>query len=136
MDRAIELKVGRTTLSYGEDWYDRRFDQWYRNQRYYYKDIDYLGYKRSTPIGVQFHYQIYKTLGNNPSSGFEWYYGGGAQMRFQGYRYDYRYKLEGRGNEWFYETGRCVVNLDVGGDVQIGIEYTFQDAPPFSFFRC
>ena len=122
-NRALELSVGRTHFSYDDDWYFRKFGNWYDNQGFRHRDIDYLGHQRSVPIGVQLHYIIQKELSPNISD-LDWYYGFGGQARFQSYRYDYRYKIEGE-RDWLYTTGRRTVDFDLGGDVVIGLEYTF-----------
>lgn len=130
-DRALELSIGRTHWFYDDDWYDRRFDDWYEAQRFRYRDLRYVGHEKSVPIGLQLHYLFHKDIagtGRGGASGLDWYYGFGGQIRFQGYRYDYRYRREGN-PDWYYETSSRIVDFDLGGDVVIGLEYTFANAP-------
>jgi hypothetical protein len=128
---ALELSLGRTYLWNHGRWYDRRFDDWYRDQHFGYRDFQYLGYHSSPPIGVQLHYLIhngFRRSGENGLEGLTWYYGFGAQFRFQTFYYSYRYKVEGR-PDWFYEDGESVTDLDIGADGVIGLEYNFKNAP-------
>jgi hypothetical protein len=62
------------------------------------------------------------------TAGLDWYYGFGAQLRMQRFRYDYRYKLEGN-NEWYVVYDADVVETDLGLDGVLGVEYKFPDAP-------
>lgn len=128
-DKSLELSIGRTYWSYDDDWYFRRFDDWFEEQNFRYRDLDYLDHRRSVPIGIQLHYLIHKEISQN-LAGLDWYYGFGAQIRLQGYRYDYRYKLEdSHDRDWYYETGRRVFDFDIGGDIVVGLEYTFPNTP-------
>lgn len=133
-DRAFEISVGRTHWFYDDDWYGRRFDDWYERQRFGYRDLNYRGYDASAPIGLQAHYLFREGINKSTAlnrTGLEWYYGFGAQLRFQSYRYDYRYKRDG-GRDWYYTTSDRIVDVDIGGDVVIGLEYTFK--APISVF--
>lgn len=130
-NKALELSVGRTHILSRRGWYDERFDNWYKDKNYGYKDFQYLGYTASAPIGIQLHYLFQKNiskLGDENISGLHWYFGFGGQFRFQRYTFDYRYKLDGN-NEWFYATGESVADLDIGADGVIGLEYRFKDVP-------
>jgi len=129
--KAFELSVGRTHMFSRKDYYDNRFNDWYDDKRFGYKDFQYLDYKTAAPIGIQLHYLIQKGINkvaDEGISGLEWYFGFGGQIRFQSYTYDYRYKLEGH-LEWIYTTGEKVTDLDIGVDGVIGLEYTFKDIP-------
>lgn len=129
-NNALEISVGRTHWS-GRRWYDNRFDDWYKDQKFGYSEFQYRGYSASTPIGIQVHYLYRKsinTVADEQINGLEWYYGFGGQFRYQTYTYDYRYKLSGDPN-WYYETGERVTDFDIGVDGVIGLEYTFEDAP-------
>jgi hypothetical protein len=125
-NNAFELSVGRTHWWYGPRWYDRRFYDWYEDQKFGYKDFQYVGYRASVPVGVQLHYLFRKGLNDAP--GLEWYYGFGGQLRYQTFRYDYRYKWDGS-PDWIYADGGRVTDLDLGADGVIGLEYRFKDAP-------
>ena len=129
-NHAFELSVGRSHLWYGRGWYDKRFNGWYEKQKFGYKDFHYIGYWSSVPIGIQVHYLVQKGLKN--AEGLDWYYGIGGQLRYQTFRYDYRYKLDGN-PDWFYDKGSRVTDIDVGIDGVIGLEYKFRNAP-FSMF--
>lgn len=128
---ALELSVGRTYWLYHRGWYDRRFVAWYDEQKFGYKEFQYIGYSASPPIGVQLHYLIRKpisSVGEETTSGLEWYFGFGGQVRYQTFFFDYRYKLEGS-PDWFYATGGRVTDLDIGPDGVIGLEYIFHEVP-------
>lgn len=132
---ALEFSLGRTHMFFDNDYYDNRFNDWYYDEGFGYTDFQYIGHKASSPIGLQFHYLIQKSinrLGDENVSGLDWYYGFGGQIRFQSYTYDYRYKLSGR-NDWIYTTGERVTDVDLGVDGVIGLEYTLKDVP-LSFF--
>ncbi|WP_439183357.1 SH3 domain-containing protein [Carboxylicivirga taeanensis] len=132
--KALEFSLGRTHM-FDDDYYDDRFNDWYYDEGFGYADIQYLGYKVSSPIGLQVHYLIHKPinrLGDESVSGLDWYYGFGGQLRFQSYTYNYRYRLPGR-NDWFYNTGEKETDVDLGADGVIGLEYTLPKAP-VSFF--
>lgn len=130
-NNAIELSVGRTHWSARDNWYNNRFDDWYKDKKFGHHDFQYWGHKASTPIGVQLHYLFRKSINqvaDESVRGLEWYYGFGGQFRYQTYSYDYRYKLDGDPN-WYYNSGERVTDLDIGVDGVIGLEYTFEDAP-------
>ena len=129
--KAFELSVGRSHVFNGKGYYDNRFNDWYYDKKFGYKDFQYSGFKSSTPISIQFHYLIQKginKIADDDISGLEWYFGFGGQIRSQSYTYDYRYKLEGD-SEWFYAEGEKVTDIDIGADGVIGLEYTFKNAP-------
>jgi hypothetical protein len=127
---AFELNVGRTHGLYGRGWYDRRFDGWYPKQNFNYQDFQYLGYRSSVPLGIQVHYLLRRDIAK--ISGLEWYFGGGGQLRYQSYEFDYRYRLTGD-PRWHYARGGRSTDWDVGVDGVIGMEYFFRDVP-FSLF--
>lgn len=130
---ALELSIGRSYMfTGGPRYYNRRFDHWYRDWHRdypYYREVDYLGYSRSFPISFQLHYLFQKDL--KGVDNLQWYWGLGAQARFQKYYLDYRYKLEGS-NKWLHASER-VTDLDLGVDGVLGLEYTLADVP-LSFF--
>ncbi|MHB1279508.1 MAG: hypothetical protein ACYC1Q_14060 [Bacteroidia bacterium] len=132
---ALELSIGRTYVWGYRNWYNDRFHDWYIDQHYPYKDFQYIGYRSSGPLGVQLHYLFnnpIKNVGKEDLSGLQWYYGIGAQFRFQTYDFDYRYKLDGD-PDWHYAKGERVTNIDLGVDGVLGLEYRFKTAP-FSVF--
>lgn len=130
---ALELSFGRTYVWGHRNWYNDRFNYWYGNQKFGYKEFQYIGYRSSAPLGLQLHY-----LFNNPvknvknAEGLHWYYGIGAQFRFQSYDFDYRYKLDGD-PDWYYARGERVTDIDLGVDGVLGLEYRFKTVP-FSLF--
>ena len=127
-NNALELNFGRTHLFGGKGYYNNRFDDWYLENKFGYKDFQYLGFKASVPIGFQLHYLIHKDIPIDDLEGLQWYFGAGGQLRFQTYTFDYRYKLEGN-SEWFYSTGERVTDIDFGGDGVIGLEFLIPDSP-------
>ncbi len=130
-NKAIELNVGRTHWWDGNGWYNNRFNNWYKDGKFGYDDYEYLGYKANVPLSVQVHYLI-----NNDITEFEddlpgnldWYYGAGVQMRYRSYLYNYRYKDAGDPS-WKYTDTGWEVDLDLGIDAVIGLEYRFEDLP-------
>lgn len=123
---AWEINFGRSYLFNGNRWYNNHFDYWYEKQKYGYKEYQYLGYAAGVPLSLQLHY-----LFRNPvksTAGLEWYWGIGAQFRFQRYFYSYRYKLYNDPN-WYYSYDRAVTDIDLGFDGIIGLEYNFKDVP-------
>lgn len=130
-NNALEISIGRTHWFSGRGWYRNRFDKWYEDQRFDYKEYQFIGYRASAPIGLQVHYLFQKSInsiGDSKVSGLDWYLGFGGQLRFRNYDYDYRYKLHGDPN-WYYERGGRVSDIDLGVDGVIGLEYTFEEVP-------
>lgn len=128
-NKALELSVGRTHTFTNNGYYDNKFKDFHPDINY--TDIQYVDYKASTPLSFQFHYLIQKPINkveNINTSGLFWYYGFGAQFRFQTYTFNYRYRLLGS-NDWIYATGEKVTDYDIGPDGVIGLEYTFMEAP-------
>lgn len=132
---ALELSIGRTYVWGYRNWYYDRFDYWYGNQKFGYKEFQYISYRSSQPLGIQLHYLFnnpIKSTGKTDLSGLHWYYGLGAQFRFQTYDFDYRYKVDGD-PDWYYARGERVTDIDLGIDGVLGLEYRFKTAP-FSVF--
>lgn len=126
-NRALELSFGSSHLFGRNDYWDSKYRDRFSNGNYC-NNCKYLGYKRSIPIGVQFHYLFLKKIHEvKGSQALEWYYGFGAQLSFQ--TYYFKYKMNGV----IYDTGDRTVDIDFGGDVVIGLEYLFPDVP-FSVF--
>lgn len=127
---ALEINVGTARWFNGYS-YGNGFTDWYNKQSFNYTDFQYLDYKSSAPLTVQVHYLFHRDitkLGDESISGLDWYYGFGGQMRYNSYRYDYRYKVIGDPN-WRYANGNRVTDIDLGLDGVIGLEYTFDDIP-------
>jgi hypothetical protein len=130
-DNAWQLNVGRSRWFQGDVWYGDRFGDWYGDNRLNFSRYEYLGYKRSFPLAVQLHY-----LFNNEITEWDldgegrlfWYYGFGAQLNYQSYVYDYRYKVAGD-PRWFYDDSGRVYDIDLGLDVVIGAEFIFSEIP-------
>jgi hypothetical protein len=131
--KALELSIGRSYMFYsGNRYYNKRFDHWYSDwHRDYphYREVNYLGYSRSFPLSFQLHYLFQKDL--KGIDNLQWYWGLGAQARFQKYYLDYRYKLDGS-KHWIHASER-VADMDLGVDGVLGLEYTMSNAP-LSFF--
>lgn len=130
-DNALEINVGRTHIFSRSNWYYNRFDKWYRGQKHGYEDWRFVNYRASFPIGLQVHYLFRKGIdkvADEKTPGLEWYFGFGGQARFQSYRYTYQYKVAGD-PRWYTEEGARVVDLDIGADAVIGLEYKFKNAP-------
>jgi hypothetical protein len=127
--KALEINFGRTGFRYKDDWYDKRFHKWFDRRGYVYQDVDYNGYRGGAPLSIQLHFLRQKGIDKRAVSGLsglEWYYGVGAQVQFDNYRYDYRYKVNGN---WVYVEDERVFGFDLGVDVPIGLEYTFRETP-------
>lgn len=128
-NNAFELSIGRTHTFSNKGFYDNKFKDWHPDINY--TDIQYVGYNASTPLSFQLHYLIQKPINKVEdinTTGLFWYFGFGAQVRFQTYTFDYRYRLDGN-NIWYRETGEKVTDYDVGPDGVIGMEYTFKETP-------
>jgi hypothetical protein len=131
--KALELIVGRSYMfNGGRGYYNRRFDHrfedWHRDYPQY-RDLQYVGYSRSFPISFQLHYLFQKDL--KGIDNLQWYWGLGAQFRFQKYYFDYQYKLDGS-PKWIHARER-VTDLDFGLDGILGLEYKMANVP-LSFF--
>lgn len=129
---AIEISFGQThVFNNSNNFYNNYFNDWYFENNFIYTDFNFIGYKTSSPLGMQLHYIIQKGLskvaGEN-TNGLEWYFGGGLQVRTQSYTYDYQYKIA-ENKDWFYATSNKLRNIDIGIDGVIGLEYTFKEVP-------
>ena len=130
-NNAVELNIGRTQVFSNSKIYNKKFNDWYIDENFAYYDFEYLSHKLSTPLSFQLHYLIHNNINNVEdinTSGLSWYYGFGAQFRFQTYTFDYRYRLENN-NRWFYTTGESVTDYDIGPDAIVGMEYTLKKTP-------
>ena len=129
-NHAFELNIGRSHMFAGNDYYYRSYGRWYDGKHFGYKDHEFLDYHGTIPLGLQFHYLVQKNV--KSATGLDWYYGIGAQLRWQTYRFDYRYKWDngnGNGDDWIYVHDERVSETDIGVDGVIGLEYKFKDAP-------
>ncbi len=127
-NHAFELSIGRSHMFAGHDYYYNSYGRWYDGEHFGYNAHEFLGYRGSTPLGVQLHYLVQKNV--KGAEGLDWYYGLGGQVRWQTYNFEYRYKLDnGPGNDWIYVHDQRVSETDIGVDAVIGLEYTFKDAP-------
>ena len=123
---AWEFNIGRTHLWYGNGWYNNHFDYWYDKKNYPHYAVFYTGFKAGIPMGLQAHYLFLNPI--TTSEGLlEWYYGAGVQARYRSVTYEYEY-LSTASSTW--QQGRdTYVDIDLGIDVVIGLEYTFKAAP-------
>lgn len=121
--KALEFNLGSSGyygFDYRDDFYDR--DE--------FRDYDYLDYDRGGSISLQAHYLFQKDFPN--AKGLQWYWGFGPQLRFKSYEYYYRFRnYYGPGpDDYVWEYGRDkVTNVDLGGDILIGLEYHIPNAP-------
>lgn len=132
---ALELNIGRTYVWGHRGWYNDRFDYWYGNKKFGYPDYEYIGYRSSQPLAIQVHYLFnnpINSIGQENTDGLHWYYGLGAQFRYQTYDFEYRYKIDGNPN-WYIARGERVSDFDLGVDGVLGLEYRFKTVP-FSVF--
>mgnify|MGYP001596757929 CR=1 FL=1 len=116
-------------------WYYNHFDHWYKRQQYNYSDYRYETYRSSFPLGIQLHYLFRKginSVAGEQIEGLEWYYGFGAQFNFRRFNYSYWYKRNGDPN-WYYDENRTAVDLELGPDAVIGLEYKIPESK-FSLF--
>ncbi len=130
-DNAFEISVGRTYFFYSKSTYDHYYDFWYKKHKTDYDEFTYLGYKASVPLGIQMHYIFQKSIrkvANIDISGFNGYFGLGAQLRFQNHSYSFKYKLK-NDPTWYYDNDHQVSEIELGGDGVVGVEYTFENAP-------
>jgi len=130
-NNALEINVGRTYTFNLNGLYDAQFIDWYSTNNFLYSNFQYLGFTSTTPMSVQVHYLIQKSISkvvDEPVSGLVWYYGLGGQARLQSYTYNYRYQLTGS-NQWYNATSRRLTNVDIGADAILGLEYTLKDVP-------
>ena len=91
---AWEVSLGRTHWFYRDNWYYNRFDRWYNNQGFGYKDVQVTSYRSGFPTALQVHYlwqHNLNSVGDANTNGLDWYVGVGAQARFHSFRYRYRY---------------------------------------------
>ena len=112
-DAAMEFTLG-TNPGYKYDYeYYYDHDSRYKNNGY--------SYDHGSSFAMQLRYYFRKELDLGGTSGFEWYWGPGIQFRNSTGTMHY---WDGRG----YQTEK-VNDLDLGVDVVLGAEYTFDNAP-------
>lgn len=121
--KALEFNLGSSGY-YGFDYRDDFYD------RDAFRDFDYLDYDRGNSISLQAHYLFQKDFPN--AKDLQWYWGFGPQLRFKSYEYYYRFRnYYGPGaDDYVWEYGqKNVTNVDFGGDILIGLEYSIPGAP-------
>ena len=126
---ALELSIGRAYVGRNVGWYNEGFVHYYNNH-YNYAWYEYTGVDYTTPLGLQLHYLFQKPIDISKGS-LNWYYGLGAQFRWMTITYYYKYQVQG--NPFIYSEKDTYVNMDLGLDGVIGIEYTL-DPVPISIF--
>lgn len=113
---AIELNVGIPSYLSGYDW-----NYYYtKDSRYNNRNLYDVGYRGGDGIAAQVHFLRHEKL-DLGFRGLKWYWGPGAQLRYQTGRFTYWE------NNIYYEDR--FTNLDFGADITIGLEYTFEDYP-------
>lgn len=128
--KALELSIGRVHMYTGKTFYSNRFSTWYIDQEFPYDAYEYTGFKGTLPMGIQLNYLVRRDIGSvlgEGTPGLEWYLGAGGQLRYQTYKFTYRYKYKGD-PDW-HSTNVNVRNLDLGPDGVVGLEYTFDEVP-------
>lgn len=125
-DRAWEFNIGRTHLFNRNSYYHDRYDRWYADQHFNHKAHELINYRYSRALGIQLHRLYHEDVKN--ATGLRWYYGFGGQLRFQQYRYDYRYKVD-NGPDWIVVSDQRDTEVDLGLDGVLGLEYKFKNAP-------
>lgn len=127
--RAMELNFGRSYI-WNNGWYNNSFSRYYKNKNYNYYVYDYIAYRNSFPLSLQFHYLFQKPVpvkGESKTGRLDWYYGMGAQVRWQRFTYEYRY-LTNSSSNWVYAEDHYL-DLDLGVDGVIGVEFIFSEIP-------
>jgi len=130
-ENAWQVNVGRSRWFQGDRWFGDRFGDWYDGRNNNYSDYEYLGFSRSFPLAIQVHYLFNEEITEWDLDGegrLFWYYGFGAQLNYQSYVYDYRYKRAGD-PRWFYKDSERVYDIDLGADVVLGSEFIFDEIP-------
>lgn len=130
-DKAIEISLGRTHWINGNGWYNKHYNYWYDKNYSKYSDFAYVGHRAYTPLGIQVNYLIHKDFKNSGTAdltGLKWYFGFGGSLGYQKYSYDYRYKVNGN-PDWIYIERETHIDLDLGVNGVIGLEYTFEEVP-------
>lgn len=132
---AWEVNVGRSHLFYGKGYYKNNFKYWV-DEEYDYDDFEYRDFDGAFPVSIQVRYLIHVPLSEIAKenvAGLDLYYGIGGQLRYQTFRYSYRYKVPGTPG-WIWRENESVTDIDVGVDGIVGLEYTFPDLPFSMFF--
>ncbi len=116
---AIETSIGIVSNIYhNRNRYSNNFNSWADNNGHH--GAHNLEVFKTTPIGLQAHY-LFNNKMDDVTGGLIWYYGGGAQVRFSKYSYQYWYE-----NEQYTED---FLDLDVGVHGIIGLEYKIPHEP-------
>ncbi|SDM34727.1 hypothetical protein SAMN05421823_112161 [Catalinimonas alkaloidigena] len=125
--KALEINFGRAYFFSGSQYYKKHFTDWYF-KKHGYEYYNFYGYHNTFPWGLQVHFLRQKPLTQLDVKGLQWYYGAGAQLRWQTLYYSYRYRNENKG-EWIYVDREQYTNLDLGLDGVIGVEYFIPEVP-------
>ncbi|MGY6560969.1 MAG: hypothetical protein ACXITV_02570 [Luteibaculaceae bacterium] len=133
-DRALEINVGRGHVFPGRRFYNNRFNSW-NGINPNHVNVSFVGYQSVLPLAIQVNYHIHNPInriGELDTRGLSWYYGFGAQLRVNTYRFIYRYQPE-PGSPFFVNTSGTVTEFDLGASGILGLEYKLANAP-ISFF--
>lgn len=125
-ESALEFNFGRSEFWYDEDWYKNRGRGYYKDRNDDWRDFQYLNFNRGVPLSIQVHYLKHYPIKELPN--LYWYWGLGGQLRFHSYEESYRYKLPGD-DDWIYARNQSVIDLDIGVDGVLGLEYRFKEVP-------
>jgi hypothetical protein len=117
---AFELILGRPYY-WGYNYnYTFAHDSRFRDKGYYYDHYEGV----SNPLSIQLRYLVHNDFSD--VQGLKWYYGIGAQLRTASYYYNY-YTVDQFGDRQYYRDK--VVDLGIGADGILGLEYQFKGLP-------
>jgi hypothetical protein len=114
---AFELGIGSASSNWGERYYRNSFrdDEKFDNK-------NYLTHTIENPLYLQARYLKQRAVAVDGLNGtFEWYWGIGALLKVA--RVDYRFQ------DGFLLQRDIVTDVDLGPEVPIGLEHTFEDVP-------
>lgn len=129
-ERAMEFNFGRSYL-WNNGWYSSSWNRYYKHKDFNYWWYDYNGYEHSFPLSLQFHYLFQKPFpvkGESKTGRLDWYYGAGAQVRWQTFKFYYSYQESSNSPVILNATDRYT-DLDLGVDGVIGLEFIFSEIP-------
>ena len=124
---AVEVNFGQAYIFNGTGYYRHHFNGWYL-KKHNYQYYNYTNHYNSFPWGLQVHFLRQKPLSQIDVKGLHWYYGAGAQLRWQTVHYSYRYRDNNR-SEWVYVHNERYANVDMGIDGVLGLEYFIPEVP-------
>ncbi|MCZ8353428.1 MAG: hypothetical protein O9340_01750 [Cyclobacteriaceae bacterium] len=116
---AIELGFGTVSPEQNSRYYRKSFQ--------HYKQFDgknYFNHRVNSTLVLQGRYLFQNPWELQGSGKYEWYWGVGALMKIA--NIDYRY-TETNGNGTIFKEDKT--DLDLGLEIPLGMEYTFEDAP-------